>query len=405
MSRTAGASQLSLAQARATLAARLRARWAEIEQAAMARLYAVAAPPKAPGPEYLEGLRAAAGAALEYLLDAVELGEERSPPPPAEVLIQARQAARCDVSLDTVLRRCFAGYTLFGDFLMQEAEDSEELKGSVMKCLLRSQAALFDRLVASVTDEYTREAETRLSSTAGRRAERIERLLAGELLDTPDLNYDFGAHHLGVLAKGPGAAEALRGFSGALDRRLLLVEREEETVWGWLGGRRALGSEELVARLPSAWPEQVRLALGEPAQGLEGWRLSHRQAKATLPIALRSPDKVTRYGAVALLASALQDDLLTVSLREIYLAPLERERDGGALARATLRAYFDADGNSASAAAALGVTRQTVNNRLRTVEELIKKPLGRAAAALELALCSNELSQPPAAFPAAKLTD
>jgi hypothetical protein len=386
VSHTASASQLSLAQARATLAARLRVRWAEIEQAAMARLYAVAAPPKAPGPEYLEGLRAAACAALEYLVDAVELGEERSPPPPAEVLIQARQAARCDVSLDTVLRRCFAGYTLFGDFLMQEAEDSEELDGAAMKCLLRSQAALFDRLVAAVTDEYTREAETRLSSTAERRAERIGRLLAGELLDTPGLNYDFDAHHLGVIAKGPGAAEALRGLAGALDRRVLLVEREEDMVWAWLGGGRALDSEQLAAGLCSAWPEQACLALGEPAQGLEGWRLSHRQAKATLPIALRSPDKVTRYGTVALLASALQDDLLTVSLRELYLAPLERERDGGALAKATLRAYFDTNRNVSSAAHILKVSRQTVENRLRKIDQLIGQPGGKDTAGLEIAL-------------------
>lgn len=33
----------------------------------------------------------------------------------------------------------------------------------------------------------------------------------------------------------------------------------------------------------------VLLAVGEPAQEVEGWRLSHRQAQAALLVALRSP--------------------------------------------------------------------------------------------------------------------
>ncbi len=393
MSRTASASSLSLSQARATLAARLRVRWPEIEQAAMARLYAVAPPPKAPGPEYLEGLRAAACAALEYLLAAIDLGEERSSTPPAEVLIQARQAARCEVSLDTVLRRCFAGYTLFGDFVMQEAEDSEELKGAVMKRLLRSQAALFDRLVAAVTDEYTREAETRLNSTVERRAERIERLLAGELLDTHDLDYDFEAHHLGLIAKGAGAVEVLRELSAALDRRVLSVVPEGDTVWAWLGGRDHLDLGKLEHLVSSTWPSHLTLAVGESAQGPVGWRLTHRQARATLPIALRSPGSLIRYADVALLVSTHKDELLVASLRELYLDPLEAGRDGGETLRKTLRAYFVAERNASSAAAALGVDRSTVANRLRTIEKKIGRPLSACAAEMEIALRWKEFDQ------------
>ncbi len=352
----------------------------------MARLYAVAPPPKAPGPEYLEGLRAAACAALEYLVDAVELGEERSPPPPAEVLVQARQAARCDVSLDTVLRRCFAGYTLFGDFLMQEAEGSEELNSAAIKSLLRSQAALFDRLVAAVTDEYTREAETRRHSTAERRTERIERLLAGELLDTSELAYDFDAHHLGVIAKGPGAAAALREIASALDRRVLLVGREESTVWGWLGGREAIDLAALQKLIASVLPLQTFLVLGEPAEGLEGWRLSHRQAKAALSIAVREKKPVVRYSDVALLASIVQDDLLVTSLRRLYLVPIESERDGGEVLRQTLRAYFAAERNVSSAAHALQISRQTVESRLKKIERLLGNPISKDAVSVQLAL-------------------
>lgn len=48
------------------------------------------------------------------------------------------------------------------------------------------------------------------------------------------------------------------------------------------------------------------------------------------------------------------------SLGQLYLEPLARERDGGQMARETLRAYFGAERNGASAAPVLGVSRQTV---------------------------------------------
>jgi len=373
----------TLHSARTELAERLRSRKGEIETAAMTRLYGVASPPGSPDPEYVEGLRRAASAALRYLLDGVDRDESRLPEVPAEVLVQSRLAARCKVPLDTVVRRCLAGYALFGDFLMEEVE-AARLESASVKQLLRAQAALFDRLVAAVTKEYNREGQSRPSSTAERRAELVDRLLAGEPLNTAELAYDFEGHHLGLIAQGEGAEEALRELAKGLDRRLLSIPRSEGTTWAWLGGREAPDPEAL-ERLVKRWALHTSLALGEPGQGLEGWRLTHRQAQASLPIALQS-GKATRYVDVALLAAVLKDDLLAASLRGIFLKPLEDERDGGEVARETLRAYFAAERNSASAAAALGITRQAVNKRLRGIEERLQRPLGSCAAELEAAL-------------------
>ncbi|MBA3865218.1 MAG: helix-turn-helix domain-containing protein [Solirubrobacterales bacterium] len=60
--------------------------------------------------------------------------------------------------------------------------------------------------------------------------------------------------------------------------------------------------------------------------------------------------------------------------------------------RKTLRAYFAANRNGASAAAALGVSRQTVKNRLRAAEELIGRGLTECAADLETALRLEKVS-------------
>ena len=382
-------SSASFEQARAELTIRLRERQAEIEQAVLTRTYAVSGTSgpvdlETLDPTYLQGLRAAVSAAVDYALAVFEHGEERAPSLPFALLTQTRLAARNGVGLDTVLRRYSAGYVLLSDFLVEEAERSG-LRGPALQRLLRSQGAL-DRLLAVLSEEYAREERARPATTQQRRTERIERLLAGEAIDASGLEYDFEGHHLALLACGPGVATALRELASALDCRLLTACRGEDTLWAWLGARRALDPEELRRHLSASWPAEVTLAIGEAGQGLTGWRLSHRQAKAALQVAQRSQEPFVRYADVALLAAVLQDDLLATSLRQLYLEPLEAERDGGETLRETLRAYFAAGCNVSSAAAVLGVKRHTVTSRLRVIEERLGRPLDTWAAELDAAL-------------------
>ncbi len=383
----------SIERARGELAARLRERRGEIEDALLTRTYSIADPREAADPEYEQGLRAAVSAALEYGLAAVERGEERAPPAPVLLLAQAHLAARNGVPLDAVLRRYFAGYTLLGDFIVQEA-GAASLKGPWLRRLLREQAALFDRFLATVAEEYGREGKAHAASTWQRSVERVERLLEGELVDTSGLDYDLTGHHIALVADSPLPADALRGVAASLDRGVLLARPDDKTTWAWLGGRHRFDAEELekVARIEL--PSDPCTAIGEPGKGLAGWRLSHRQAVAALPVAQCGRDRVVRYADVALLASLLQDDLLATSLRDLYLAPLQSQRDGGAVSRQTLRAYFDAQRNSASAAAALGVTRQTVNNRLRAIEDRLGRLIDACAHELDAVLRLDDLVLP-----------
>ena len=376
--------------ARVTLAERLRERLPELQGAVATRVYSISDPREVADPGYLHGLNEAAAAAIEYRLGVLEGGEKQAPDVPAVLLAQARLDARDGVPLDTVLRRYFAGNALFGDFLVEEAERAE-VPSAALRPLLAAQATLGDRLIAAVSEEHAKEAKIRPRSAAERRRQTVKALLAGELVDYSELGYDLDAHHLAVMAKGKGAEELMRGVAGRLDRRLLAVRREEEPIVAcWLGGMRPLAAEEAVAALAAAAPERVFLTVGEPAEGLAGWRFSHHQAKAALPIAERGREPVLRYADVAVLASIARDDLLSTSLRRLYLEPLERTRDGGRAARETLRAYFDAERNVSSTAAALGVDRRTVRNRLRGIEELLGRPLAGSLADLEIALRLDE---------------
>jgi len=382
----------SFERARAELSARLAERRPEIEEAVLTRILAVSDSNESQDPEYVQGLRAASAVAVRYALAVIEGGEERPPKPPPVLFAQARLAARNGVGLDTVLRRYSAGYVIFSDFLVEEAERGG-LRAAELQRLMRSQAVL-DQLLAAIGEEYGREGAKRPATSEERRAERIERLLAGELLDTSGIPYDFEGNHLGLIASGPGAPEALRDLAAALDRRLLAINREDGALWAWLGSRRPIDVEELGDYATATWTVGVPLAIGEPGEGLAAWRLTHHQAKAALPIALRSPEPLTRYADVALLAAILKDDLLATSLRKLYLEPLEAERDGGEVARETLRAYFAAGCNVSSAAAALGVKRHTVTNRLRAIEEMLGRPLATCATGIEAALRLEQLNVP-----------
>ncbi|HEX5414298.1 MAG TPA: helix-turn-helix domain-containing protein, partial [Chloroflexota bacterium] len=192
----------------------------------------------------------------------------------------------------------------------------------------------------------------------------------------------------GAVVIGPDIAERVRMALLEVDALSLLVEREEDIAWLWLGSRRRRDPDSLFSLFLDREESPLTMSVGEPGRGPEGWRLTHRQALASVPAALRSPRARARYRDVAILSSVLQDDLLATSLRHLYLDPLERERDGGLVARTTLRAYLDSRCIVSSTASLLGITRKTVTARLRAIERLIDRPLDSCwtdvAAALQL---------------------
>jgi hypothetical protein len=375
---------------RSGLVERLRSGRLEIEQALFAHVRDAgsAGPAGDHDAEYMAGLRASVAGALDYFLVGIERGEEWSGPIPSVALAQAQRAARSGVGLETVLLRYTAGHRRLVGFVMAEAS---EFAPEVLRQVLDMQGLLLERLMAQVSVEYRREAERAGRSLEQRRAELARRLLAGEPLATAELGYELDAWHLGVIATGLGAREALRALAQGADRQLLLLSRGNETVWAWLGGRRSLSVADVERLMSAAEAPGVSLAIGEPGCGLDGWRLTHHQAQAALLVALRSQERVTRYGDVALVAAVLRDEVLARWLLDTFLSPLEGQRDGGAALRETLRRYFAAGQNVSKAADELDVKRQTVEQRLKTVGQLLARTLPTCLAELEVALRLEEL--------------
>jgi hypothetical protein len=234
----------------------------------------------------------------------------------------------------------------------------------------------------------------RPASHEARLVERARRLLAGELVDPSILEYDLTGHHLGLLAPATGARPLLRRLAAELDCRSLLLTPSPEELWAWLGSARGpVDAAAVRAWLSSEGDPDQPIGIGEPKRGREGWRLTHEQARTALWVADAKGAPVVEYTEAALQAAFGRDPVLTASLQERYLLPLAGGRDGGQMLRATLRSYFQAGGNSSSAAAALGVSRQTVANRLKTAEQCLDQPLDQCADALQAALSLEELGR------------
>ena len=121
--------------------------------------------------------------------------------------------------------------------------------------------ALVERMVASIADEYEREPERTEPSPEWRRAELVQGLLAGTLVDVNELGYELDAWHLCVIATGAGAEKAVRGLAAALGRELLPVARDGE-VCAWLGGQRKLKIADVERVLTARALAGVSLSIG-----------------------------------------------------------------------------------------------------------------------------------------------
>lgn len=370
-----------------SLASRLRERRDELEAELLNRIRAVGRVRSPLEEAYLGELGPVVTVAVQYGLEALTQGStDCTVQIPDRLLVQARLAAHSGIGLDEVLRRYYSGNALMTDAMIEEAEGCHLAQVELKRCF-RALAMSFERLLTVVGEEYERAAAEVSRTPEERRCELVDRLLAGELVEGSELAYDFSAWHVGVVASGPSARHAVFTLAEHVDASLLSIVRRDGVVWAWLGSRGH--RERAIHAIHSAevgLAKGIAVALGEPAKGLTGWRLTHRQAAAALPLASRGSDPLVAYSEAPLLIAALRDDLLAKSLRQLYVAALGEERDGGEAAKRSLQAYFEAGQNASSAASALGIDRRTIATRLAGIEARLGRRLETVSAELETAL-------------------
>ncbi len=273
--------------------------------------------------------------------------------------------------------------TRLNEFVLHE---SRGLASDSLSAVQALQGSLLLHLASGLAGEYRQE-EGRLRQSATRRRNAVvERLLSGAPAAGHEVEYPLELWHLGLVVSGARARDAARSLAEILGTALLAVPREQGTVWAWLGSRGRISSRSVQDAVAERGGLRAEFAVGEPGKDVEGWRSTHFEARAALAVAVCRPADVTCFAEVAPEAIALQSPDLARSLQVAYLAPLSGEHKQGATLRQTLRAWFAAGRNASSAAAALGVSRRTVENRLRMVEQRLGRALVECGAELELAL-------------------
>jgi hypothetical protein len=382
----------SLEELRAELVKRLRARSWELEESIVAHLRD-AVDFSDIDAQFAIGQRKVVAECLDCWLWAVAQGARWTGPVPPAVDMQARLAVRSDVSLATAVSRYVGAQSLVWELVLEE---TQSIRGSDMRMqLLRqvsaSTASLLASLVRTVCDAYTAESARYLQTREQRQGQLVRRLLAGEPgIDVRGIGYDFDGRHLGLIAGGTHAKEAVETLARELGCRLLCVESGNGTLWAWLGSRTPIAAKQIELHLLSRTDPTLTFTAGRLERGMIGFRLTHKHAKAALRVARLQPRRLTWYADVEPVALALQDEELARSMIAACITPILEQRDGVALLK-TLHTFYASGRNQAKAGKALRTDRHTVERHLRRIELLIDSPLHSCHTKVELALRLYEL--------------
>jgi DNA-binding PucR family transcriptional regulator len=349
-------------------------------------------------------------AILAAFLEWVEGGELQELSPDALAL--ARETARAGAGLRVITRGLRVGHRNFLELWDQQLV-AQGLPADVLsEAVARSRDMTFrwiDILGERLTDEYEAERERLVRSGEAQRARAVATLLAGEAADPRALSrvlrYELGRTHVGLVlwvdadhAGGDAARRmerAAQEIARSLGGRTALTLSSTATVtWAWIGASRA---PELDL-LPGLRTDGVSVAVGEPADGADGFRTTHQDAIDAQRVArgrARRAGAIVQYGNVELAAMLVGDLERARRFVHRHLGALAQDDEETARLRATLRVYLDEQGSRQATAERLGVHSNTVGNRVNRCQDLLGRTFGGRLLELHAALVIAQTLGPP----------
>ena len=200
-----------------------------------------------------------------------------------------------------------------------------DLTAAVTSRMVEISFRYVDRVSEEVNSVYQQERDRWLLAQTAVRAGRVRELLRGDPVDVDiaesALGYRLRRHHLGLIVWVVGVVHGSDGMT-RLDRlgaraarllnsrgRYLFVPRDDSLAWIWVPvGADTRVSYELLSTAFANGDTTVRVAVGEPGYGLDGFRQTHVQAARTQDLALAAKPgaRVTTFadvGAIALICA------------------------------------------------------------------------------------------------------
>jgi hypothetical protein len=347
---------------------------------------------------------------------------------PAAAIEYARRLAQRGTPVMDLIRAYYLGQTAILDYGFEECcrmVHDAELLGAMMRRLLTVTFAFIDRVTMQAASAYQEERDRWLLNRSAVRTARVRMLLEGDgpLHDVVDidaaeaaLGYRLRGTHLGMIvwhtasAATGDALAVLETLAVSLlklaqvEGRPLFVPHDESSAWVWLpvDATTFPAREHLNEVLANSEPT-VRLALGEPGHGVDGFRHTHQQAMRVQALALAAGEHCDRalsfreVGTMALMTSDLSGARLWVA---DTLGAMSVDDSNCERLRETLRVFLATGSSYTAAAAELTMHKNSVQYRVRKAQELLARPITENRLDVELALnlChrlgSAVLSQP-----------
>lgn len=328
---------------------------------------------------------------------------------PAAALEYARRLAQRGTPMIDLIRAYYLGQTAILDHALRSATrqvDDTALLGAMMSRALTVTFAFIDRVTQQVVSAYQEERDRWLLNRSAVRAARVRAVLSGGGADLDStetaLGYRLRGTHLAMVLwhtveplPGNGLA-SLETLAGEIAENLphaglqLFVPIDELSAWVWLPlERAALPEEDLLRKLLAGADPTVRLAIGEPGEGIEGFRSSHRQAQRVHQLADAAGEHCDRaltfrdVGAIALLAADMPGARMWVAGT---LGALAIDDEQHARLRETLRVFLSTGGSYTAAAGLLSMHKNSVQYRVRKAEETLGRLVSGNRLDVELAL-------------------
>lgn len=293
--------------------------------------------------------------------------------------------------------------------LAKHTADAEELSLAIDLCSAWA-FAYVDAAVCLGEDLYAGERERWLRSAAANQAETINTILSEQPIDidvaSRRLRHEVRRVHVAAIDWTDTHEEGrdtlalleavIRDIAAAIgNQRPLIQPLGILSIAAWVSTSAAVPSRVLdELRFQSATAPGVRVAIGEPAPGIAGFRSSHIEALKAQRIARlagRREGSITRYHDIALCALTTANIEDSRRFVERELGRLASRDDTTRRLAATVRTYLDENGSRGRTAKRLHIHENTVAYRLRQAEELLGRSVEKRTLELRVALVLADL--------------
>ena len=348
---------------------------------------------------------ASAEAAIRAVAQGIERGSDpRAVELPPSTISFVRTGVRRNVPLTLLLRNLRIGHEVvwqwFFDRIVARNDDAQS-QATATSLMSHWTFAFVDAVVSRAEQTYEVERERWLRSAHASRGEAITAILAGTERDprraSRRLRYEVARAHIGIAAaveKADEDSDPQSLLSETVSALAATVSADQPLVFpsgvsacmAWISRSRRFSDDDVVALTRQPAPG-VRVAIGEPGTGIDGFR--HTQIDAGHARRVASEGKLTgpvRYADVAVVAMATADAEQAARFVARILGPLAGEDEVTRRAAETLAVYLSENRSRSRAAARLYVHANTVSYRIRQAEEILGRSIESAPLDLQVAL-------------------